>query len=69
MAYVDSTIGFPLFCEYTVGSTHSRRERKGLVHRRDDLVRTLRVEAKKAARTHAEPDDATDTMPNLERHR
>jgi len=27
------------------------------------------VEAKKAARTHAEPDDATDTMPNLERHR
>ena len=28
MAYVDSTIGFPLFCEYVVGGTHNRRELK-----------------------------------------
>jgi deoxyhypusine synthase len=69
VAYVDSTIAFPLFCEYVVGSQYSRRERKNLVHRRDELVRNLRVEAKKAGQTHPAPDEATETMPNLERHR
>ena len=48
VAYVDSTIGFPLFCEYTVGSTHSRRPLKGLVHKRDELVAALRQEAQQA---------------------
>ncbi len=48
VAYVDSTIGFPLFCEYTVGSTHNRRPLKGLVHKRDELVAALRQEAQQA---------------------
>jgi hypothetical protein len=32
-------------------------------------VRALRDEAKKAGRTHPVPEEATETMPNLERHR
>src|SRR3970282_1350613 len=43
---VDSTIGFPLFCEYVVGSPRSRRPRKELVHKRDELVAVLKKEAK-----------------------
>ena len=41
VAYVDSTIAFPLFCEYAVGSPNGRRERKELVHKRDALVADL----------------------------
>jgi deoxyhypusine synthase len=48
VAYVDSTIGFPLFCEYVVGATHNRRPLKGLVHKRDELVASLRQEAQQA---------------------
>jgi hypothetical protein len=69
VAYCDSTIAFPLFCEYVVGSTHGRRPRKELVHKRDALVEQLRAEAKNAMRTHPEPADKTETMPDLERHR
>ena len=69
VAYCDSTIAFPLFCEYVVGSTYSRRPRKELVHKRDALVAALRVEAKNATRTHPQPDEKTETMPDLERHR
>jgi deoxyhypusine synthase len=69
VTYADSTIAFPLFCEYAVGAEHSRRARKALVHRRDELVTQLRTEARIAAREHPAPVDATDTMPNLERHR
>src|SRR5437667_3923361 len=50
VAYCDSTIAFPLFCEYAVGSTHGRRPRKELVHKRDALVAELRDQAKKATR-------------------
>ena len=32
VAYCDSTIAFPLFCEYAVGSPNGRRPRKELVH-------------------------------------
>ena len=32
VAYCDSTIAFPLFCEYAVGSPNGRRARKELVH-------------------------------------
>src|SRR6187402_871241 len=39
VAYADSTIAFPLFCEYVVGAPNARRPRKELVHRRDALVR------------------------------
>ena len=69
VAYCDSTIAFPLFCEYVVGSEHARRTRKELVHKRDDLVATLKREALAASREHPAPADPADTMPDLERHR
>ena len=53
VAYCDSTIAFPLFCEYAVGSPNGRRPRKELVHKRDELVADLTREAK-AAREEAE---------------
>src|SRR4029077_3054064 len=33
VAYCDSTIAFPLFCEYAVGSPNGKRPRKELYHR------------------------------------
>jgi deoxyhypusine synthase len=41
MAYCDSTIAFPLFCEYAIGSPNGRRQRRELVHKRDALVAAL----------------------------
>jgi deoxyhypusine synthase len=49
VAYCDSTIAFPLFCEYVIASSNGRRERKRLLHERDRLVRELTREAKAAA--------------------
>jgi len=69
VTYADSTIAFPLFCEYVVGAQHGRRPRKELVHKRDALVAQLRTEARNARQEHPAPDDALDTMPDLERHR
>ncbi len=46
VAYCDSTIAFPLFCEYVVGAEHSRRPRKELVHKRADLVADLVCQAR-----------------------
>ena len=46
VAYCDSTIAFPLFCEYAIGSPHGRRPRKELVHQRGALVEQLTREAK-----------------------
>jgi deoxyhypusine synthase len=48
VAYVDSTIAFPLFCEYALASANSRRPRKELLHKRDALVAALLTEAKAA---------------------
>jgi hypothetical protein len=48
VAYCDSTIAFPLFCEYAIGSAHGRRTRKELVHHRDELVGKLTREARAA---------------------
>ena len=48
VAYIDSTVAFPLFCEYACGHKNGRRKRKGLVHKRDALVATLKAEAVKA---------------------
>ena len=48
VAYCDSTIAFPLFCEYAVGSANGRRQRKELVHKRKQLVAALTREAKTA---------------------
>jgi deoxyhypusine synthase len=45
VAYCDSTIAFPLFCEYAVGSKFGRRPRKELLRRRDELVAWLKREA------------------------
>jgi len=45
VAYCDSTIAFPLFCEYALASPNARRSRKELVHKRADLVAQLRREA------------------------
>jgi deoxyhypusine synthase len=49
VAYCDSTIAFPLFCEYAVGSEHGRRPLKSLYHRRDALVATLKRQGKAAS--------------------
>ena len=51
VAYADSTIAFPLFCEYAVGSTHGRRPLKRLVHRREELVEVLKRQAMEAVRS------------------
>jgi deoxyhypusine synthase len=48
VAYCDSTIAFPLFCEYAVGSPNGRRPRKELVHKRDELLANLTRDAKAA---------------------
>jgi deoxyhypusine synthase len=48
VAYSDSTIAFPLFCEYAVGSPYGRRMRRELVHHRERLVADLTREAKAA---------------------
>jgi hypothetical protein len=69
VAYVDSTIGFPLFCEYVVGAPTGRRPRKELVHKRDTLVAALKKEAMAARKEHPHPEEPLETMPDLERHR
>ena len=53
VAYCDSTVAFPLFCEYVIGSDRGRRPRKALMHRRDELVADLKrqAQAARAART------------------
>jgi deoxyhypusine synthase len=48
VAYCDSTIAFPIFSEYVVGSPNGRRQRKELIHQRDRLVAELTREAKAA---------------------
>jgi hypothetical protein len=46
VAYCDSTIAFPLFCEYAVGHKNGRRKRKALLDRREQLVAELDREAR-----------------------
>ena len=48
VAYCDSTIAFPLLCEYVVGSPRRRRPRKELLRRRDDLLADLERRASAA---------------------
>ncbi len=69
VAYCDSTIAFPIFCEYAIGSGRSRRARRELVHQRDALVADLQRQAKDARRKHPQPEEPTEVMPDLERHR
>jgi deoxyhypusine synthase len=68
VAYADSTIAFPLFCEYAVGSANSRRTRKELVHKRTELVDTLRREAF-AARAARPAIDEFQTISDVDRDR
>jgi deoxyhypusine synthase len=49
VAYCDSTIAFPILCEYVVGSEHGRRELRRLVHRRDAMVAELKRQARPPA--------------------
>jgi deoxyhypusine synthase len=67
VAYCDSTIAFPLFCEYAVGSANGRRTRKDLVHKREALVADLLRQAK-AAQAGAAPDLAAQPA-EIDRHR
>jgi hypothetical protein len=46
VAYCDSTIAFPIFCEYAIGSANGRRPRKELLRHRSRLVAELATEAK-----------------------
>ena len=48
VAYADTTIAFPLFCEYACGHKNGRRKRKALVHKRGAMVAALKAEAIKA---------------------
>ena len=67
VAYCDSTIAFPLFCEYAVGSPNGRRARKELVHKRDALVADLLRQAKAARKGDAAKIDAEPA--EIDRHR
>ncbi len=51
VAYVDSTIAFPLFCEYALASANASRPRKELLAKRDQLVAALLIEATSAKAT------------------
>ena len=48
VAYCDSTIAFPLFCESVIGSDRGRRPRKALMQRREALVADLKRQAEQA---------------------
>jgi deoxyhypusine synthase len=65
VAYCDSTIAFPLFCEYAIGSERQRRPRKELVHRREQLVADLLRQAREAS---AEKPIAQEPA-EIDRHR
>jgi deoxyhypusine synthase len=68
VAYGDSTIVFPLFCEYAVASKHHTRTRKNLYSKRDQLVADLKRQATEAGKSPAQPEPG-EVMPDLERHR
>jgi deoxyhypusine synthase len=65
VAYCDSTIAFPLFCEYAVGSPNGRRPRRELVHKRDELVADLLRQARAAG----ESKPIADEPAGIDRHR
>jgi deoxyhypusine synthase len=65
VTYCDSTIAFPLFCEYVIGSPNGRRTRRALVHKRDQLVAALRAQAKAAG----ESKPIVEEPAEIDRHR
>jgi deoxyhypusine synthase len=66
VAYCDSTIAFPLFCEYAVGSPNGRRTRRELVHKRDALVAELLSQARAARMDKA---NIAEEPAEIDRHR
>jgi deoxyhypusine synthase len=66
VAYCDSTIAFPLFCEYAVGSAHNRRPRRELLNKREALIADLVAQAR-AAKNAAKP--IHDEPAEIDRHR
>jgi deoxyhypusine synthase len=64
VTYCDSTIAFPLFCEYAVGSANNRRARRELVHKRETLVEDLVRQARAAKAKPVEDEPA-----EIDRHR
>jgi len=48
VTYCDSTIAFPIFCEYALGSKNGTRPRKNLYAKRKDLVADLKKRGKTA---------------------
>jgi deoxyhypusine synthase len=67
VAYCDSTIAFPLFCEYAVGSANGRRARKQLITQREALVADLLRQAK--ASRDAKAAEVTQEPAEIDRHR
>jgi deoxyhypusine synthase len=65
VAYADSTIAFPLFCEYAVGSANGRRTRRELLHKREALVADLLRQARAAGA----PRPITEAPAEIDRHR
>ena len=66
VTYCDSTIAFPLFCEYAVGSERGRRSRRELIHERDGLVADLLKQAKAA---ESKPKQMAAEPAEVDRHR
>ncbi len=58
VAYCDSTIAFPLFCEYAVGSAHNRRPLRRLIDQREALVADLVAQAESRARERRKRSEA-----------
>ena len=56
VAYCDSTIAFPLLCEYVLASERSSRPRRELWHRRDVLVEELHRQAKAVRESQSHQD-------------
>jgi len=66
VTYCDSTIAFPLFCEYVVGSDHGRRTRRELIHTRDRMVADLLQQATEA---RSKPKEVKGEPAEIDRHR
>jgi deoxyhypusine synthase len=66
VTYCDSTIAFPLFCEYAVGSERGRRSRRELIHQRDALVADLLKQARAA---ESKPKQMAAEPAEVDRHR
>jgi deoxyhypusine synthase len=60
VTYCDSTIAFPLYCEYAVGSANNTRPLRGLYHRREKLVADLRRQGRTAHRQRTEAKKGID---------